>query len=185
LASRRRSKYRRQFICDFNYGKFKGEAYEAKGLAEEFPREAKEKVKETQRAMKGRTMDRWQFDEINAVLDEAYRTPVAYYAGVTKLDNGRYARQNRANSAESITCETLSAIFSVTSTTAGTSSVEHDRRILQILCRAGSRKNTTRSVTSRPPFASLRTPSETLITSSNDPIRLSRKEVIHTRSDVV
>jgi hypothetical protein len=93
-------KYRRQFICDFNYGKFKGEAYEAKGLAEEFPREAKEKVKETQRAMKGRTMDRWQFDEINTVLEEAFQTASGilrrrYEAGQEKMREAKSRKLGR------------------------------------------------------------------------------------------
>jgi len=62
---------RRQEICELNYGHFKSEAYNAKTLADEYPKEAKEKVREIHRAMSGRMTERWQFDEINKVLDEA------------------------------------------------------------------------------------------------------------------
>ncbi|MCC6366825.1 MAG: hypothetical protein IT165_25165 [Bryobacterales bacterium] len=64
--------YRWKEICDFNYGAFKHDAYQAKGWAEELPRDAKAKVREVHQAMKGRTMEKWQFDEIRGILDEAY-----------------------------------------------------------------------------------------------------------------
>jgi hypothetical protein len=67
------AKYRRQEITNFNYGKFKNEAYQAKGWAESLPKDAKQKVQEVQQAMKGRTMDRWQFDEIREILDDAWK----------------------------------------------------------------------------------------------------------------
>lgn len=66
-------KYRRQEISNFNYGHFKNEAYQAKGWAESLPKDAKQKVQEVQRDMNGRTMERWQFDEIKGVLDEAWK----------------------------------------------------------------------------------------------------------------
>jgi hypothetical protein len=67
-------KWKRKEICDFNYGKFKHEAYQAKGWAEDLPKDAKQKVREVQQDMKGRTMESWQFDEIRGILDDAYKT---------------------------------------------------------------------------------------------------------------
>jgi hypothetical protein len=67
-------KWRRKEICDFNYGHFKNEAYQAKGWAESLPKDAKEKVRQVQRKMKGRTMESWQFEEIRDILDDAYKT---------------------------------------------------------------------------------------------------------------
>lgn len=65
--------YRRREICDFNYGQFHRDACEARGLAEQFPKEAKEKVRHIQSEMKGRTMDKSQFEEVRRILDEAYK----------------------------------------------------------------------------------------------------------------
>ncbi len=64
---------RREEISNFNYGHFKGQACEARGLAQQFPKDAKAKVKSVQGEMKGRTMQRWQFDEIRQILDEAFQ----------------------------------------------------------------------------------------------------------------
>ena len=58
---------RREEISSHNYGHFKNAAYEARGLAQNYPKDAKDKVRSIQREMKGRTMERWQFDEIRAV----------------------------------------------------------------------------------------------------------------------
>jgi hypothetical protein len=65
-------KNRRTEISDFHYGKFAGEAYEAKGLAADHPKDAKDRVRAVQSNMKGRVMDRWQYEEVNKILDEAW-----------------------------------------------------------------------------------------------------------------
>jgi hypothetical protein len=67
------AKWKRKEICDFNYGHFKNEACQAKGWAEDLPKDAKAKVKDVQVAMKGRTMEKWQFDEINDILNDAWK----------------------------------------------------------------------------------------------------------------
>jgi hypothetical protein len=72
LEVKETAKWKRKEISDFNYGHFKNEAYKAKGWAEELPKDATQQVKDVQQAMKGRTMERWQYDEINTVLDEAW-----------------------------------------------------------------------------------------------------------------
>jgi hypothetical protein len=74
LEVKETAKWKRKEICDFNYGHFRNEAYKAKGWAEELPKDAKAKVREVQAEMKGRTMEKWQFDEIRGILDDAYKT---------------------------------------------------------------------------------------------------------------
>jgi aminoglycoside phosphotransferase family enzyme len=74
LEVKEAARWKRKEICDFNYGYFRNEACKAKGWAEELPKDAKQKVREVQQAMKGRTMEGWQFDEIRGILDDAYRT---------------------------------------------------------------------------------------------------------------
>jgi hypothetical protein len=63
---------RRAEICDFNYGHFKGEACDARGLARTYPKDAKAKVRAVQSELKGATMDKWQFEEVREILNEAY-----------------------------------------------------------------------------------------------------------------
>ena len=74
LEVKETAKWKRKEICDFNYGHFKHEAYKAKGWADNLPKDAKQQVREVQQAMKGRTMESWQFDEIRGILDDAYKT---------------------------------------------------------------------------------------------------------------
>ena len=70
-------KYRREEIANFNYSAFRNDAYEAKGLAEQSPQHAKQKVRAIQQAMRGCTMERAQFDEIRAILDDVWTTASA------------------------------------------------------------------------------------------------------------
>ena len=64
---------RREEISSYNYGHFNSEACAARGLAQNYPKEAKDKVRSIQSEMKGRTMERWQFDEVRKILDDAYQ----------------------------------------------------------------------------------------------------------------
>jgi vacuolar-type H+-ATPase subunit D/Vma8 len=82
-------RWRRKEFSDYNYTHFKEKAYEARGLAETEPKEAKEKVRHVQVAMKGHTLERWQFDEIRGILDEAYHTA----SGVQKRRHDEWERK--------------------------------------------------------------------------------------------
>jgi hypothetical protein len=64
---------RRDEISSHNYGRFHADACAARGLAQDYPKDAKDKVRSIQSEMKGRTMERWQFDEVRKILDEAYQ----------------------------------------------------------------------------------------------------------------
>lgn len=65
-------KWRRKEITDFHYGKYSGEAYEAKGLADSDPKATRDMVRRIQSDMRGKTMDRWESDEVRKILDEAW-----------------------------------------------------------------------------------------------------------------
>jgi hypothetical protein len=73
LKSKKPSSTNEKEIASFEYGAFRNDAYEAKGLAEQFPKDAKQQVRSIQQAMRGRTMERSQFDEIHAILDDAWK----------------------------------------------------------------------------------------------------------------
>jgi len=66
-------KYRQEEMFDLNYNHFRAEAYEAKGLADSYPREAKAKVKEVQAGLKTTYMRKDQFEIIREILNDAWR----------------------------------------------------------------------------------------------------------------
>jgi len=53
LSIKETLKTRRTEISDFHYGKFSGEAYDAKGLAADLPKDAKERVRAVQSNLRG------------------------------------------------------------------------------------------------------------------------------------
>jgi hypothetical protein len=66
--------WHRKKFRDFNYEQFSRDASDAGSLAENSPKEAREKVQEIQRAMKGRTLEPWQFEKIRSALDDVYKS---------------------------------------------------------------------------------------------------------------
>ena len=67
-------KFRRQELWESNYNHFRSKASDALNTAHYGePREAKSKVKDIQREMKGTQMSKAQFQEIHNLLDDAWR----------------------------------------------------------------------------------------------------------------
>jgi len=117
--------------------------------------------------MKGRTMERWQFDEVNTVLDEAYRTGSGilrrrYEAGQEKMREAKSHELGRINHLRDIVSNIQRDIDNCRDKQRNARSSDFASMV-----QGGTEmKSTTRSAISKTQFESLRTSLGTLIASS-------------------